>query len=39
MMAGVAISDRVGENLKSVNNREFPERTFITVAPVGTGDH
>jgi SMI1-KNR4 cell-wall len=27
------------ENLKSVNDREFPERTFIAVAPVGTGDH
>ena len=28
-----------GEDLRSVNDREFPDRTFIAVAPVGTGDH
>ncbi|MFD0743167.1 hypothetical protein ACFQ1L_16295 [Phytohabitans flavus] len=27
------------EDLRSVNDREFPDRTFIAVAPVGTGDH
>lgn len=27
------------EDLLSVNDREFPDRTFIAVSPVGTGDH
>ncbi|MEH1127339.1 SMI1/KNR4 family protein [Micromonospora sp. CPCC 206061] len=27
------------DDLASVNDREFPDRTFIAVAPVGTGDH
>lgn len=27
------------EDLLSVNDREFPDRTFVAVAPVGTGDH
>jgi antitoxin YobK len=31
--------DSGDENLRSVNDREFPDRTFIAVAPVGTGDH
>ncbi|WP_432049903.1 SMI1/KNR4 family protein [Verrucosispora sp. NA02020] len=28
-----------GDDVKSVNDREFPERTFIAIAPVGTGDY
>jgi hypothetical protein len=28
-----------GDDLTSVNEREFPGREFIAVAPVGTGDH
>ncbi len=28
-----------GDDVTSVNNREFPERKFIAVSPVGTGDH
>lgn len=27
------------DDLLSVNDREFPDRTFVAVAPVGTGDH
>jgi hypothetical protein len=26
-------------DLLSVNDHEFPDRTFVAVAPVGTGDH
>ncbi|GGN73061.1 hypothetical protein GCM10010112_42120 [Actinoplanes lobatus] len=26
-------------DLRTVNDREFPDRTFVVVAPVGTGDH
>jgi antitoxin YobK len=35
----VTSSSGYGENPMSVNDRQFPERTFIAVAPVGTGDH
>ncbi|WP_161594873.1 SMI1/KNR4 family protein [Verrucosispora sp. SN26_14.1] len=28
-----------GDDVKSVNDREFPERTFIAIAPVGSGDY
>ncbi|MBL6280293.1 hypothetical protein JMF97_29445 [Micromonospora fiedleri] len=27
------------DDVESVNDREFPDRTFIAIAPVGTGDH
>jgi hypothetical protein len=27
------------QDLRSVNDHEFPDRTFIAIAPVGTGDH
>ncbi|MEV2238415.1 SMI1/KNR4 family protein [Micromonospora sp. NPDC049891] len=28
-----------GDDVTSVNDREFPDRAFIAIAPVGTGDH
>jgi hypothetical protein len=28
-----------GDDLTSVNKREFPGRDFVAIAPVGTGDH
>jgi hypothetical protein len=30
---------RNGDDVTSVNGREFPDREFIAIAPVGTGDH
>ncbi|MEV4465791.1 SMI1/KNR4 family protein [Micromonospora echinofusca] len=27
------------DDLRTVNDREFPDRSFVAVAPVGTGDH
>jgi hypothetical protein len=28
-----------GDDVVAVNRREFPDREFVAVAPVGTGDH
>jgi hypothetical protein len=28
-----------GDDLWTTNDREFPDRRFVAVAPVGTGDH
>ena len=27
------------DDLRTLNDREFPDRSFVAVAPVGTGDH
>src|SRR3954469_23693901 len=27
------------DDLRTLNDREFPDRGFVAVAPVGTGDH
>ncbi|BCJ47818.1 hypothetical protein GCM10010168_21770 [Actinoplanes ianthinogenes] len=27
------------DDLRTINDREFPDRSFVAVAPVGTGDH
>ena len=27
------------EDLRTLNDREFPDRSFVAVTPVGTGDH
>jgi hypothetical protein len=27
------------DDLRTFNDREFPDRSFVAVAPVGTGDH
>ena len=35
----VAEPDGSEDDLLTVNDREFPDRTFVAVAPVGTGDY
>ncbi|MFD0971393.1 SMI1/KNR4 family protein [Plantactinospora endophytica] len=34
-----ASPERYGNELCTVNDHEFPDRDFVAVAPVGTGDH
>jgi antitoxin YobK len=28
-----------GDNLRTLNDREFADRSFVAIAPVGIGDH
>jgi hypothetical protein len=35
----VTQSEERGNDLRTINDQEFPDRTFVAVAPVGTGDH
>ncbi|GIE86478.1 hypothetical protein Are01nite_29580 [Actinoplanes regularis] len=35
----VAEPEEGGDDLWSMNEREFPDRGFVAIAPVGTGDH
>jgi antitoxin YobK len=35
----VTQSEEHGNDLRTINDQEFPDSTFVAVAPVGTGDH